>query len=58
MILVEIIMAATHHLGPKVHLVFQCIKTAIWTGFFLVVIRNAAVGDISGLSIFLVAALL
>ena len=53
MVIVEIILSATHRLGPVANIVIQCIKSLIWTVFFAIAIRAAVVGSESIGGIFL-----
>ncbi|KAK5173582.1 uncharacterized protein LTR77_002263 [Saxophila tyrrhenica] len=53
----EMIMMCMHRLHPVTFIVFQCIKSAIWTAFLLLTIYAAAVSSTTGLTIFLVVVL-
>lgn len=54
----EIILAASHRLGPVANIVMQSIKSAIWTVFFIIAVIGAVNSEESGLTIFLVLVLL
>ena len=57
LIIFEIILAAVHRLGPVGNIIIQCIKTAIWSFFFVLSIIAAVQGTVSGWSIFLILVL-
>ena len=60
MVFVEIVLLCAHRLNPVISLVFQCIKSAIWTVYFIITVVGFASGGGSqgGGGLFLVLVLL
>ena len=58
LVIVEIILAAVHKLKPVANIVFQVIKSLIWSAWFILTIVSVANGGATGLNIFLSLVLL
>ena len=56
--LVEVMLFVRNMLKPVSNIVMQCVKSTIWTVWFVLTIAGAAEGNANGLGIFLALVLL